>query len=133
MIGTALDIAVIVCGLYCLGLLVWWWIKVGKATEVYVYITMLYFAVCANAVEHVATHCLSFKHISMVHNCSGWLVEVLLVGAMLPLAVRMTRRYWIFTHSTPEEMEEMLHVVMCPLVNKYCGFLATKQKGEVEK
>ena len=101
MIEVALNLLVMIVSTYSLGLFIWWWLKVKRATKVYSYVTFLYLALSVGSINHVILH----NH--FIHH----MVPVLLLTALIPVAIRMSRRVWILAKGTEVKIIQVFPIM----------------------
>lgn len=124
-----LDIPTIVyflcCGVsaYGFGLFCWWWRKIGRATEVYAYVTFLFLGVFVSGVIGIYSRYLHIQSVPLYDtfvDSYWWAMGPLLVlGVLTAISYRMTRRIWILKYGTNEDIESELRLLRC----QQCGTL----------
>jgi hypothetical protein len=92
---TIYVVIALVCG-YGFHLFTWWWWRIGRATDVYIYVTGVFFSVGITAWVGVYSRYLHYANPEYYHifiKSWKWAVGPLMVGAVLTLiCVRMTMR-----------------------------------------
>jgi len=114
-------------GLVCLygaGMMLWWWRRVGKATKVYLCTIAIFFGIAVGSCVRVQI----IRGVLPEH--WGALIPIIIICGVVPVCVRMTRRAWIFSHSTEDEVQSLLNILVCPILGMYCAALAQHKKGK---
>ena len=123
------------CGvsLYGFGLFCWWWKKIGRATEVYAYVTFLFLGVFVSGVVGIYSRYLHLKSVPLYDtfvDSYWWATGPLMVlGVLTAITWRMTRRIWILKYGTQEDIEEELKLIRCV----QCGNLCPPFEVDLEK
>ena len=111
-------------GLYGFSLFAWWWKKIGSATEVYAYVTFLFFGILTSAVIGIYSrylHVLSEPRYHAYVNSLWWgLGPIMILLVLLAICGRMTRRILILRHGTEKEINDELRLMTCPHCGKPC-------------
>jgi hypothetical protein len=107
---------------YGSALFAWWWFKIGKATEVYAYMTLLLVGIFASSVSASYGRWLSAARNDLEFHASldsldRMIGPVIVLLVVVAITLRMTRRVWILVHGTEEQINTELNISMCP----HCG------------
>jgi len=120
-IPTLVYMACAAVGIYGFSLFTWWWKKIGSATEVYAYVTFLFFAIFISASIGIYSrylHVISEPRYHAYVNSFWWGTgPVMILIVLLAICGRMTRRVWILRKGTEKEINEELRLMTCP----HCG------------
>ena len=118
-----LLLLVVIC-MYGFGMFAWWWKKIGKATEVYVYVTMLFLGLAISSAEIVWArylHSMSIEAYKAFITSPAWSIGPgLLLLTVLAIVIRMTKRIFILQHGNSQQIEQELRLMKCPHCGKPC-------------
>lgn len=125
---------------YGFGLFAWWWRRVGSATEVYAYITFLFFGVGTTSAIGIYSrylHEISEPKYHLFVDSFWWSIGPLSVlGVLTAITVRMTRRVLVLRYGTRDQINRELRLMTCPHCGKPCprweAQELNKAKGERE-
>lgn len=141
-IPTIIYCACALVGTYGFTLFAWWWRRIGSATEVYAYITVLFFGILVSSAIGVYSrylHIISEPRYDAFVNSFWWGVgPVIVLVVLFAICGRMTRRIWILRKGTQEQINKELRLMTCPHCGKPCPRWEAeeaeraKEKGEVK-
>lgn len=114
-----------VVGVYGFSLFAWWWRKIGSATEVYVYVTFLFFGVFVTSIIGLYSRYLHYQISCDVYDIfvkSHWwsLGPVMILAVLIGICWRMTRRVYILRHGTESQISKELRLMTCPHCGRPC-------------
>ena len=104
------------------GMMLWWWHKLGKATRVYIYFTIILLGIAIGSTMRILIL------YDMLPEVYGVMIPIMICCGVYPMLHRMVRRAWMFAHSTDAEIQEELNLMVCPVLGTYCAALGRHAK-----
>jgi len=106
---------------YGLGLFGWWWWKMGKATEIYIYITVMFLGIGISSAIGIYSriiYALNNPYYDYFIKSFWWSVGPLVVlSSLVAINIRMTRRVYLSYKYNDGTFNERRVFIRC----SYCG------------
>lgn len=119
-----IEVVLFIVSTYGFMLMSWEWHRIGRATEIYRYILLLFFGLMMGSGLHI------FVDLGKLPRECSSVTPLILLAAMVPMCYRWTRRAWLFRFSSEKELQQSLDLAICPILGKYCRPLGEHKKKE---